>query len=136
MQTDRSPISSDPKGKTLFRSGPVLQPDRSETLVQCHRLILWLLIPMVCLLLVFLPAQVAAQTTSVIEGTIGDSQGRAITGAEVSLTGSLLAREIKNSSDLTGAYRLGGLQPGTYQLRVTKSGFAVQIYEGLVVTVN
>src|SRR5882672_5857787 len=136
MQTDRSPISSDPKGKTLFRSGPVLQPDRSETLVQCHRLILWLLIPMVCLLLVFLPAQVAAQTTSVIEGTIGDSQGRAITGAEVSLTGSLLAQEIKNSSDLTGAYRLGGLQPGTYQLRVTKSGFAVQIYEGLVVTVN
>lgn len=127
--------SSD-KGGTLSLLGPVLQCDRLPKLVQCHRLIRWLLTPILCLLFVALPAHVAAQTTSVIEGTIADSQGRVITGAEVSLTGSLLVREIKGSSDLTGSYRVGGLQPGTYELRVTKPGFAVQVYEGLIVTVN
>jgi hypothetical protein len=96
----------------------------------------WLLTPMVCLLFIGLPAHVAAQVTSIIEGTIVDSQGRAVTTAEVSLTGSLLVRAIKELSDLSGSFRMGGLQPGTYQLRVTKPGFAVQEYKGLAVTVN
>jgi len=124
------------KGETLSRLGPLPQRDRMEKSVHCRGLIRWLLTAILCLLFVGLPAQVAAQITSVIQGTIADSQGRLITGAEVSLTGSVLTREVNGLSDLTGSYRMGGLQPGTYELRVTKSGFAVQVYEGLVVTVN
>jgi hypothetical protein len=136
MQTGRAPISPAHKGERPSRSVRGLQHDRLQKLVQCHCLIRWLLTPLLCLLFVAFPAHVAAQITSVIGGTIGDSQGRTITGAEVILTGSLLVREIKALSDSTGSYRLAGLQPGTYQLHVTKSGFAVQVYEGLVVTVN
>ncbi|HBB86532.1 MAG TPA: hypothetical protein DC047_02825 [Blastocatellia bacterium] len=93
------------------------------------------------LLLVFLfvavwPVRLAAQTTSAIEGNILDAQGGAIAGAEIGLTAPMLAREITISSDLSGSYRLSGLQAGTYQLRITRSGFVVQVYEGLVVTVN
>jgi hypothetical protein len=91
---------------------------------------------MLCLLFFALPNRIAAQVTSVIEGTIVDPQGRTIAGAEVSITGPLIVREINVLSDATGSYRLGGLQPGTYQLRVTKPGFAVQVYEGLALTVN
>jgi hypothetical protein len=124
------------KAETLSLRNPLSQSDHPEKLVQRCRRRRWFLIPTFFLLFLALPAQLAAQTASVIEGTIADSQGRLITGAEVNLTGSVLVREIKSLSDLNGSYRLAGLQPGTYQLRATKPGFAVQVYEGLVLTVN
>lgn len=89
-----------------------------------------------CLIFVAAPTVLIAQTTSVIEGTVLDNQGRAIVGAEVTLSGQPLGREAKSFSDLTGSYRLPALQPGVYRLQVAKTGFAVQMYEELQITVN
>src|SRR5258706_16125973 len=97
------------------------------------RLVRWLL-PL--LLALTMPMGLTAQTTSVVEGTVLDALGQRIVGAEITLSGPLLAREIKTTSNMTGSYRFSGVQPGVYQLCATKAGFAVQVYQGLGVTVN
>jgi outer membrane receptor protein involved in Fe transport len=93
-----------------------------------------------CLLLLFLflafPIPLSGQTTSVIEGTVSDPEGRLIAGAEITIRPVGQDREIKVLSGDTGVYRILAVQPGTYQLRVSKSGFATQMYEGLTVTLN
>jgi len=96
----------------------------------------WPLVLLLGLMFVAAPMSLYAQTTSIVEGTVLDTQRRAIVGAQVTLSGPLLAREIKTPSDMTGSYRLPGVQPGVYQLRATSPGFAVQVYQGLAVTVN
>jgi hypothetical protein len=96
----------------------------------------WPLVLLLCLIFVAWPISLTAQTTSIVEGTVLDTQSRAIVGAEITLSGPVLAREIKILSNMTGSYRLPGVQPGVYQLRATSAGFAVQVYQGLTVTVN
>src|ERR1043166_6496876 len=86
------------------------------------------------LILVVPWAHLAAQTTSVVYGTVTDSQGVAIVGATISLSGSMLEDTI--TSDRTGSYGVAGLQPGTYTLRVSKPGLAAKTYQDLAVTVN
>src|SRR6266550_2354934 len=78
--------------------------------------LLFVVLTVLLLLSVALPIELAAQTASVIEGTVLDTQGRAIVGAEITLTGPVLAREIKISSTMSGSYRVAGLQPGAYCL--------------------
>jgi hypothetical protein len=78
----------------------------------------------------------AAQTTSVVEGPITDPRGLAITGAEITLSGPALAREIRVMSDAEGSFRIPGLPAGIYSLRVGKPGFATQVSERLEVLVN
>ena len=97
------------------------------------KLILGLLL---CVVLSVVPLRLAAQTTSVIEGTITDPQHLAITGAEITLSGSMLAGEIKTASGATGSFRIPGLRAGMYSLRVESPGFATKVYETLPVTVN
>src|SRR5882762_8158479 len=87
-------------------------------------------------LILTLPMCAYAQTTSVIEGTVRNTLGQSIVGAELMLSGPVLPREIKISSNMTGSYRLSGVQPGVYQLRAAKLGFAAQVYQGLALTVN
>ncbi len=77
-----------------------------------------------------------AQTTSIIQGTVTDPQGLAITGARVTLSGRVLGHAISIATDVTGSYRIAGLQAGTYDLLVSKPGFETRVYPGLAVTVN
>src|SRR5260370_6647399 len=96
-----------------------------------------------CLLVSFLflifsagHARLAAQVVSILQGTITDPQDLPIEGAEIALSGPLLAGEIRTTSDTTGSYRMTGLQAGTYTLRVAMPGFAAKVYRELAVTVN
>ncbi len=89
----------------------------------------------VCLIIGFFAAQTVAQTTSSIQGKVLDHQDQAIVGAEIRLNGQE-GSELEVVSDSTGSYRLLGLQPGGYDLRVAKTGFAIQVYQGVVVPVN
>lgn len=81
-------------------------------------------------------ARLAAQTACEIHGRVTDLQGLTITGATLTLSGEPLAESIKTASDSEGSYRIAALTAGTYSLRVSKSGFATKIYQGLTVTVN
>jgi hypothetical protein len=104
-----------------------------ERAVRCPHLARW---PLLLLLSIGIPMVVTAQTTSVIEGIVVDTQGLAIAHAEIIVSGLMLSHALKISSDSSGSYRVAGLQPGAYQLQVAKAGFAVQVYKGVVVTVN
>lgn len=95
-----------------------------------------LLISLVFLIAVANPICLRAQTASAINGIVLDPKGQAIVGAEITVTGFVLAREIKITTDLNGSYRVFGLQPGVYELRVIKSGFSEQVYKALTLTVN
>ena len=122
------------------RSWPLVSPSSNghtrdqRWLRRCD--LLFVVLSILLLLFVAIPTRLVAQTTSVVEGTVLDTWGQAIVDAEITVSGPVLAREIKISSDMTGSYRVPGLQPGSYHLHVAKPGFAVQVYQGLAVTVN
>jgi len=78
----------------------------------------------------------SAQTTSVIQGVVRDSQGLPIAGAEITLSGPLLARDARFTTDAAGSFRIPGLPAGSYNLRAEKADFAAREYEGLTVPIN
>jgi hypothetical protein len=78
----------------------------------------------------------AQQTTGQISGTIEDSTGAAIAGAQVSVTdpGTGFTRSTVTSG--TGNYNLTFLPPGGYNLQVKASGFATLEQKNIVVAVG
>jgi hypothetical protein len=86
--------------------------------------------------LLFLAPQLAAQTTSTIEGTVTDKQGLAVSGAEVRAEGSAAGEKRSVVTDANGAYHLPGLPAGTYKLTVTRDGFRAESFSDLEVTLN
>jgi hypothetical protein len=91
---------------------------------------------LLCLLIALGATHLAGQATSVIQGHVVDAQGLAIAGAEIIVGSPALIGRINITSDAAGSYRVPGLRPGTYHLRVTTSRFAAKLIEGLIVTVN
>ncbi len=78
--------------------------------------------------------QAEAQTprTGSIRGNVADVQGALVVGAEVVLTDPNGNRRT-GQSGLNGGFLFGDLRPGSYAVRVTKSGFAT--YENAAVNV-
>jgi hypothetical protein len=74
------------------------------------------------------PAGLQAQT---ISGTIQDTSGAVIVGAQIEITGPDLAQPVVLSSDGAGKFSSPDLKPGTYSMRVTRDSF-----EPLVKTVD
>ncbi|HKN62407.1 MAG TPA: carboxypeptidase regulatory-like domain-containing protein, partial [Candidatus Acidoferrales bacterium] len=89
----------------------------------------------VAVVLVFLcsPLRLNAQALSGINGTVTDQSGAAIEGASVKITNvdTNVTRAIQTTS--AGTYYMTDLIPGTYDVRVEKSGFQVYIQKGVVV---
>ena len=85
------------------------------------------------LVLLALPA--AAQTTSTIEGTVTDTSGAVVPGAEVTARGVSIAAERSTTTDAKGAYRLSALPAGTYTVTVAFTGLATRSVT-LEVTLN
>jgi len=83
-------------------------------------------------------AAVSAQTisTSQIRGTIQDTSGGAVAGAEVKLieTDTGAVRVATSGSD--GVYSLPDLSVGTYRLEVSKSGFNKYVQTGIILQVG
>ena len=66
----------------------------------------------------------AQTTTSTIEGTVTDTLGAVIAGAEVKASGLTLATERSATTDAEGFYRLAALPAGTYTVMISRAGFA------------
>jgi Carboxypeptidase regulatory-like domain/TonB dependent receptor len=58
-----------------------------------------------------------------ITGTVTDNSGAVVPGVTVDLTGSATRVKIQTATNAAGAYSFPNLQPGTYELTFTKSGF-------------
>jgi hypothetical protein len=78
-------------------------------------------------------AQVAGATLS---GTLTDQSGSAVSGAQVAIrnTGTGITTTVNANSD--GFFSAPNLQPGTYEVTTTATGFATNVRSGIVLTVG
>ncbi|HSE31377.1 MAG TPA: carboxypeptidase-like regulatory domain-containing protein [Pyrinomonadaceae bacterium] len=90
---------------------------------------------LVCLLL-SLPAAAQTASTGVVLGTVNDSSGAFVAGAEVTLTDVTTNRERTTTTNDDGQYTFVGVLPGIYRLRVSAKGFRVASLSGVNVEVN
>jgi outer membrane receptor protein involved in Fe transport len=86
-----------------------------------------------CLMTLMSQAQTA--TTGQIVGAVTDPSGALVIGAKVALTSDAgVRREAQTGS--SGRYTFPLLEPGSYRLEVTQSGFAVVTVEGISVKIT
>lgn len=82
-------------------------------------------------------AMAFAQTTqAMLEGTVTDEEGVALPGAEVSVKNLDTGYALSSITRDDGSYTLSGIQPGVYEIRVTLSGFAIQVRTGTTFSVG
>src|SRR5580700_5513499 len=79
---------------------------------------------------------IAAQTTSTVEGTVKDKQGLAVAGVQVRATSAALAVDRTVTTESDGSYRIASLPPGIYEVRASKDGFQSEVFKNLEVTLN
>lgn len=80
-----------------------------------------------CLLFLIAGSGHAQSVTSTLSGSVLDATGAAVSSADVTITDLATNSVLKTVSTSAGVYRLGGIRPGDYSLKVQKSGF--QPYE-------
>jgi outer membrane receptor protein involved in Fe transport len=68
----------------------------------------------------------AQSTTSAVTGTVTDTTGAIVVGAEVLVTNSATGVVYSATSDNLGAYHVTQLPPGTYTMSISKTGFQTQ----------
>lgn len=76
------------------------------------------------------------QGTAYISGYILDKSGAVVPNAKVVITNEATAAAFKLVANSAGLYRTPPLQPGTYQITVTETGFQQLLRKGVVVTLG
>jgi hypothetical protein len=69
--------------------------------------------------------------TSTIMGQVNDPTGAAVPGARVIAKHSETGISSEGASDSSGAYSIPELQPGTYEVSVSKAGFVTHTVTGI-----
>src|SRR6201997_2211617 len=84
------------------------------------------------LLAALIAAPAWAQTQlGTLFGTVTDTSGAVVPGAEVSVENVSTGLKRDGRTDKSGEYRLVGLPTGSYTLRVEKEGFQSEVREGI-----
>ena len=95
--------------------------------------------PALCLLAIFFlaaPAFSQAVAVAEVSGTVTDSSGAALPGAQVSMTETDKAVTRTTITDEIGHYAFPNLPVGPYRLEVTLPGFKDYVQSGIVLVVN
>jgi hypothetical protein len=87
------------------------------------------------LLALQLPAN-AQMGNATVSGTVTDTSGAAVVGAQLTLTNKAQQFEQKFISNDRGEYTFRNLTPGTYDLSVVMAGFQKSIQSDIVLTLN
>jgi hypothetical protein len=97
-----------------------------------------LLLASACLLQLpmFQGAARAQEVGGTITGTVQDNQGGALPDASAVLTNTKTGVATTVQTNHDGVYRAQNLQPGTYDLKVTISGFSTGVKAGIVLNVG
>ncbi len=85
----------------------------------------------VTLLLLLISTSVFAQVTASLSGTVSDSSGALIPGVEVTAKNTRTGITATNVTNETGTFVLLSLQPGTYTLEASLSGFQKAAYNNV-----
>jgi uncharacterized surface anchored protein len=75
-----------------------------------------------------------AQFRAGVQGTVSDSAGALVPGAQVVLRDSETGKTQETTTNGDGFYRITGLAPGKYELTVEKSGYKKSIAQSLTVS--
>src|ERR1700741_3242199 len=87
------------------------------------------------LLAALIAAPAWAQTQlGTLFGTVTDTSGAVVPGAEVSVENVTTGLKRDGSTGKTGEYQLVGLPTGRYTLRVQKEGFQTEVREGITLS--
>jgi hypothetical protein len=78
-------------------------------------------------------AQVAG---AMLKGTVTDATGATVPKAQVSITDVATGIAHNVTTDASGTYSAANLRPGDYQVRVTATGFSVEVRSGITLTVG
>ncbi len=76
------------------------------------------------------------QVTTSLTGTVSDPTGAVIPGAKLTLENTATGITRETESDQTGTYRFLQMAPGSYRLKVNKSGFSDLIVNDIQLLVN
>ena len=88
-------------------------------------------------LILLTAAPLLAQINSgTILGTVRDSQGAVIPGADVAVTNTDLGVSVDLSTNEVGVFQASGLRPGLYEARVESPGFKVAIRDGIQLAIQ
>ena len=91
----------------------------------------------IALILCFIQEPTHAQNiTSSISGTVTDSSGAVVPGARIDLHNDATGQQFSASSDSRGAYTITNIQPGTYTLSATATGFQAETQSNVTVDPN
>jgi Carboxypeptidase regulatory-like domain len=82
------------------------------------------------------PSRAWGQATAAINGTVRDSAGAVVADAAVVLHNRDTNLDRPTATNNVGVYVMPDVQPGNYDLRVTKSGFAGEVKSGIILLVN
>ncbi len=77
-----------------------------------------------------------AQVTASVNGTVRDTTGAVIAGAEVLLHNNDTNLNRPTTTNDAGYYYIADVQPGNYELKVTRQGFRSAIQTGINLVVN
>ena len=77
-----------------------------------------------------------AQANSQLTGIITDQTDAVVAGATVTLTDPATGFTKETETGPSGLYTVGGLNPATYNLKITARGFETHIQSGVVVNVS
>lgn len=106
-------------------------------MISSHRIrLLSLSAALVAALLVAAPPAAAQISTATVNGTVRDSTGAVIPGAEVSISNVETGVEQQAASNTAGVYRFSNLQPGLYTLSCASSGFQTAVVNPFSLVVN
>jgi hypothetical protein len=85
-----------------------------------------LVMPILCAALLLIGTQQAfAQAeTGTITGTVTDQSGAVVSDANVTVTGTNTGSNRTTKTTSSGLYTVSNLQPGTYDINITRTGFA------------
>ena len=85
------------------------------------------------LALVLCPARMHGQTVSGITGTVADSSGAVLPDATVTVTNDATGVKTRATTTSAGTYTSTDLIPGTYTVKIEKSGFKSAVFKDVIV---
>src|SRR5215471_7494905 len=81
------------------------------------------LILLTCMLIAVTPVSIAQTVTGQLTGTVVDSAGGTVAGASVQITNEVTGQVRQFPTGSNGGFIFPDLVPGTYDLRISQSGF-------------
>jgi hypothetical protein len=91
---------------------------------------------LVCLLLACSVTFGQAVSVSNVEGTVTDQTGAVVASAMVTATNPATGAVRQAMTDESGYYRVAGLAPGVYTIKIESKGFATQVSENVTLNVG